>query len=379
MIKRGGGIRALAALGVIGVLVAGCADRDGADAPDGAGSGLAARLASLPESVVGDGDHPVQVAIADLDRAVELAGISRPADPTDPDEVREFLNALSGYSADGPPVSTMFPEAAQYQRVDQVAEFAAELGWSAADVSWFAEYQVPPDTFTAVGGVEQFRVADALGERPDDGIWRVGGEDYEVDVQERTAARPLGQALRLALADDHLVISRSTPPVAAALTGGPTLADDPTLSALAAALDSEDAYSALILSGQPGTFEDQLPTPQARAQAEADGVAALPHMFTGVAVGSTQIDGTPYGVFAYVHETEADAAANADAVRTLVTEGASMITGAPWSERFELADIRIDGTTVIARLALGDGPPLLPYNMLLRQDNLTSHVAADGR
>lgn len=363
-------------LGVLGILLAGCSGGDPAPGPGGAdpdtGGGeqtrLAARLATLPESVLSEADQVIQVGVADLDRAAALAGISRPASSTDPAVIQQYVNALSGVSADGPPVSTLFPEVAQVQRVNQVAEFAAELGWSVADVSWFAEYQVPPHTFTAIGGPQESRLTDALGERSEDQIWRIGGEDYQTNLVEASAARPLGQALRLALAGDHLVMAQSTPPVAAALTGGPTLADHPTLSALVAAMDSEDAYSALLIAGTPGTFQRRPSTPSAQQDTQW-----LPRPFTGAAAGSAQVDGTPYGLFAYVHQTAADAEANAEALRRLLTEGASANTGVPWEERFEVADIRVDGTVVIARLTLGDSPPITPYTVLTQQDNLTSH------
>lgn len=377
MIKRSGGVQALAVLAALGMLLAGCSGDDPDEnltwpGPDGAGAaGLAERLAELPGVVAGDGDQLVQVAIADLDRAAELAGVTRPAGSTDSDQVREYVNALTGQFADGPPVSALFPEAANLERLAQVEEFATEVGWSVADVSWFAEYQVPPDTVTVVGGdLDESRLTGALGERPDDRIWRLGGEDYEVSLEEVSAARPLGQALRLALVDDRLAIARSTPPVEAVLTGGTTLAEDPTLSALAAAMDDENAYSTLLLAGAPGTFQAQLPTPQA----QAEGADGLPQPFIGIAAGSAQVDGAPYAIFAYVHATEADAAANAEGLRALLEQGASVANRAPWSDQFGVDDIRVDGTTVLARLTIADGvPAIIPYNLLLRQDNLATH------
>ncbi len=324
-------------------------------------------LATLPQAAADGGGAFIQVALADVDRAVELAGISRPADPTDPDQVREFVIALRGVSADGPPVSTVFPEVAQPVRIDRVAEFAAELGWSVAEVSWFAEYQVPPHDFAAIGGLDHSRLADALGERPGDGIWRIGGEDYETDLRDITTARPLGQALRLAMVGDHLVIARATPPVVAAQDGGPTLADNPVLSALVAALDAEKAYSAQLLAGPPTVFKPEGPAQQAAG-------TGLPRPFLGVAAGSTHIDGTPYAVFAYVHVSQEDAEANAAALRSLLTDGASVYTDRPWRERFEVADIRVVGATVVARLGFVDAPPVLPYQVLMERDNLVCYT-----
>lgn len=372
-IRLGGPTRAVAVLSVLGLLLAGCSgddaegDRPAGGDPTGDDAGrLTAWLATLPQDAVDQEEPLIQVAIADLDRAAALAGMRRPAGSTDPAVVGSYVDRVSGVAGNQPQVSAVFPETSQFLRVHQVAEFAAELGWSLADVSWFAEYQSRSQPFAALGGVDEARLTEVLGPRPEDGIWRIGGDDYTMNLVEASPARPLGEALRLAMVDDHLVIARGTPPVQAALGGGPTLAEHPILSALAEVMDAEDAYSAQFLVGPPSEFQHQPRTPE---QEEAQ---VLPRVFTGVGAGTAMVDGTGYGLFVYTHLTEEDAAANAEAVREILTEGGSMYTDTQWRERLAVDEVRVDGTIVIARVTFLDTRPVLIYQILFQRDNLVT-------
>ncbi len=361
---------AVAALAASCLIVAGCAGDDSngkaTNDPDSGGvtnpgSGeaaglLAGYLATIPAAVLErHGDGLVHISVADLDRAAELAGVTRPAGSTDPEAVREYVGALASTRVEST-VYTQFPHAASVDRLQEVEEFAAEVGWSIADVSWFAEYQVQPDVFTVLGGdFDVDRLADAMGEQPDDGIWRLGGDDHSIDMTEVSPARPIGQALRLALvADDQLVVARSTPPVEAALEGTATTVDDPVLSALVAALDAQEAYSATFIIGDLGPSRE-----------------GLPQQYTGVAAGTAYVDGTPYALLVYTHDDEAAAHANADGLRTLLEEGTSL-SGRPWSESFGADEIRVDGTTVTARLTLKEASAYLVYQIIQNRDTLVT-------
>ena len=97
----------------------------------------------------------------------------------------------------------------------------------------------------------------------------------------------------------------------------------------------------------------------------------MPEPFTGVAAGSAYADDTPYAVLVYSHTEDAAAAANADALRALLEEG-EMANGRPWRDWFGVADIRVDGTTVTARLTLGEALPSAPYRVLFQRENLTT-------
>ena len=361
---------------LIAVLAAACSGGAGG----GAGS-FRDRLELLPASAVED-PNQVIVAMADLDRAAQLAGVERPEDAGNVDAVIEYAQAVTGVpgpDAGGPAsVAALTPETAHVDRLVQVNEFDDEVGWSIADISWFAEAQAPPNTLMVAGGdFDEARMSDAMGERQD-GMWRLGGEDGEVNIEEVSAARPLGESLRLAVDDGRLIVGRSTPPVEDALDGGArTLADVGALRSLTQAMDDHDAYSALFVAGGLFTIDpaavvlDGGDPDEALAQVQEQ---VLPQPFRGVAGGLTSADDQPIVLLAYAHDTAEAAQANADALRRLVEQGRSLVSDQPWSNVFTVDDIGAEGTTVVARLGLGErGHPQLPYSLLMRRDSLVTH------
>jgi hypothetical protein len=363
---------------LIAVLVAACS---GGGQSSGAGS-FRDRLELLPASVIDDPNNVV-VAMADLDQAAQLAGVERPPD-ANVDEMIEYVNAVTGIPAadsQGPAsVAALTPQTAHIDRLVQVNEFDGEVGWSIADVSWFAETQVPPNTFMVAGGdFDEARLTDAMGERQD-GIWRLGGEDGEIDVANRSAARPLGESLRLAFNDGRLIVGRSTPPVEEALGGdGGTLADNGVLASLAQAMDDHDAYSALFNAGGSHGF-DPATALLGESLDDVEGAIAelqeqvLPQPFSGVAGGLTSADDEAIVLLAYAHDTAEAAEANAEALRTLVEQGHSLQSDQPWSDLFTVDDITTNDSTMVARLALGDqGNPQLAYNLLMTRESIVSH------
>lgn len=360
--------------------VAGCSD--GSD--DAGASSFEARLELIPASADLDGeDDAVTVAMSDLERAAELAGLEPPDDPSSGDAVVDYLSPLSGFDLSGEeplPVAALFPEASQYQRAaGELDAFVDEVGWSLLDVSWFVEYQVPPGLFTVMGGdFDEDQLTEAMGEPADD-IWRLGEEGENGTVGRdpelpSSAARPLGESLRLALDDDRLIVGRVTQPVEDALEGSDdTLADDPVLSALAGALDDEDVYSAMLMTGRDFNVVSTMPpgSPEAVAAAEEE---ALPEEFNGVAGGLSYEDDHAVAVLVYTHADEEAAASNADALEGLIEDGRSLQSGRPWSELFSVDEVRTNGTTVVARLDIPtDRPAAQVFSMLQAQDSLVSH------
>jgi hypothetical protein len=351
---------------VIAIVAAACST----SATGGAGS-FRERLELLPASVIDD-PGTVIVAMADLDRAAQLAGVERPADASDVDAVRAYVQAVTGIAGVDAPepasVAALTPETAHVERLAQVDEFDDQLGWSIADVSWFAEVQVPPNTFMVAGGdVDEARLTEAMGERRD-GIWRLGGEDGEVDFTSVSAARPLGESLRSALVDGRLIVGRSTPPVVDAVDGdGPTLADDDVLRSLAQAMDDPGAYSVLLTAG--GSYGVD---PRAALAGLEDQV--LPQPFRGVAGGLASEDGVPVVLLAYVHDSAAAAEANADALGGLLEKGHTLLTGEPWSNLLTAGEIGTDGSMLVARLGLAEqGNPQIAYDLLVNRDALVTH------
>ncbi|WP_434740921.1 hypothetical protein [Micromonospora sp. SH-82] len=358
-------IATLLALGMAG---AGCGGTDadratGGDGERGADSdSFAGRLALLPDSLL-RGDDPVLVTVADLEAAAKAAGVTPPTDVSDPAAVTAYVNAVTGTTGRGgppPTVAAPLPDRVVPGGVAQAQEFEAELGWSVVDLRWFVEYPTTPATLTVAGGTfTEQRLTEAMGD-PDNGRWRVGeGEDMSMNLRDRSAARPTGQPLTVALDSDRLFVSPTAGHVQAALGSGGTLADLPELRTLAEAMDKQGAYAAMLYARGP--FE----------AGPGPGGAPTLRPFDGVATGLVH-DGEPFLVLAYAHGDAGAAEANATALRTLLTEGRSL-RGQPWSELLTVADITTDGTTVVARLGLGSAGPQIAWQLLQTRDNLIQH------
>lgn len=350
------------------LLAAGCGntDSDDADGPEPAGPtgsadasrpAFAQRMALLPQQLA---DDEIVLQMADLDRAAELAGVTRPTDTADVAAVRDYLTALSaGTTANGPAeVVALLPQQAVPAGNPDLAGFEAELGWSVLDVSWYVEHSNPPNVMSVLGGdFDSDRMTDAMGP-PADGGWQLGNADGSIDLAGRTVARPLGQPLHLRLADGRLTVAGNSEAATAIDDGAESFADTPAAVALAEAMDAEAAYSALFRVG--GDYSG------GRAG------QALPAAFDGVAGGLAH-DGAPVVVLAYAH-ADADAAqANAQALENLLAQGNSD-TGQPWSQRFTDPEVRQDGDTVVVRLRPADGTPAaIVYQLLQRRDSLITH------
>ena len=340
------------------------------------GFSVAAGLRQIP-SAVRDSDEgsgsDIQITMSDLDAATELADSERPPDgTTDVDALTEWLLSINGpgRKEKASLVGALLPQAAQPERFAQAAEFADELGWSISDVHTFVEYDVPPNVFTVMSGTfAADSLTKAIGE-PTDEIWKLGGDDFSVDVSGVSAARPLGEALRLALRDDSLAVARSTPPIEAWLANdgdaaAGTLAEDEGLAAVAAALDESDVYSAVLSQAD---FAAVPPNESPEVAAATPGLGP----FSTLGVGQTVVDGTPYAVFVYYFDEETDAAAAVDRLTALLDDGASNRTHEPWKESFAIDDITATGHVLKATLRLTDFPPGAVWNIVYARDNLVS-------
>lgn len=326
----------------------------------GVGSGLVtASLARLPRALVADGR--IEIRLADLEVASALDDLPIP-DRDDHAEVIDWVFRLTGgisTAGDGARAVVPLPYLIGPQWFTALDEVDDELGWTPADIRQFIEYAAPPNSATVMtGDFPPERLSAAMGP-PSNGVWLLGPDDFEIDPQERTAARQLGESLRLALDGDRLVVARSLPItrlVLATVQGGAgaTLAEDPLLGALAAALDQADAHQATLLSG----LDFGAPPAAAQSIDGAGGPRVLPERFDALALGGGVAGDEVVGLLAYAH-TDVDAAEpNASGLDDLITNGSSLISGRPWAEsieRHEIEVIDIDGVSVVlARLHLAE-------------------------
>jgi hypothetical protein len=321
----------------------------------------------------------------DLARATEIAGLERPTEPGDSDAVVDYLMTLTGTRSEegdaGTPVAVVPPDAAQVDRSADMADFVADVGWDILQVDRFVERQSRPDPITVLeGDFEPSALTTALGE-PTDDVWVAGsGTPGEVDPEHITPARPLGESLWLSLAagDGSMTITRSADDAAeadAAVGGdadGAVLGDDVSLAGLAAALDEQSAYGALLT--RPGINSvAALGTSASPEQAEQLCDQLLPEPTAAVATGVADDDG-PVILIALAHLSPDAARANADALEQAVTDGRSAMTGEAWSERLTLDGVETTGDDdliVVARLR-----PVEPigtrlwYDIVVRRDSL---------
>ena len=348
------------------VLVAACSSGDDSGGGSGGGGSIAERLESLP---AGLSDDPALVAFGDLDEAADLADVSLSGDSSNDDAIDAILAITAGpVRGKASAVAAVTPEAAHVDRMagDGLDEFRDEVGWSVLDVDSFVEYQVPPRNVTVMAGdFDEDRLSEALGE-PDDGVWVIGDPDGDLQIEDTSPARPLGEPLWLSLVDGRLVVTRTEEAMDAVRSDdGKTLGDDVFFRPLAEALDGEDVYSAMLTG--PVMADPRV------APSQCD--AFLPRPFGGVAAAIADDHG-PVVVLAYVHDGADAAEANAEALEQLVDDGRSIAGRQPWSEYFEVDDISTDKNVLVARLRVTeDGRAGIWRQLLLQRDNLVAFCA----
>lgn len=389
---------ALATLLSLGLLVGACGGDDddsgggsgagGSGASGGSGSGgdletVAGALAAVPAGGSGGsgGEHQT-VLWGDLGRAAAIADVTVPEDHTDADAVADYFQILTNGRVDADtasPVLVLPPAEAGAARVAQIEEFTDEMGWNLLDVARFVERQTLPDMLTVLeGAFDEGALTEAMGEPVSDGLWAAGdpeAEDFSQDLNDRTAARPLGQTLWMDLDGERMALARRRATAEAAAGAGSggdaaTLADDEVYAALAGGLDSAEVYGAMLVS--PGlTAGPRQLTPE-QATAVCDG--ALPAPTAGVATGIAEDDGAVY-VLTLAHDSPEAAEANAAAVEEIVAEGESLVSRERWSDMVTLDGVDVtDGSVVVARLRpVETGPPALWYQLVMERDGLVSH------
>lgn len=329
---------ALAVLGTTGCGLLDLASGSGED------TGITAGLAELPQP--DDGEYTVRVV--DLDAATEAAGLERPTDLS-PEAITAWVGPLSGMKRHDSfaPVIAPMPEVTNPRMAYQMQEFHDIAGWSAVDVTSYAEVVDLPGTFASLAGDFDDSTLEHLPEVAD-GVRTVGdGEDGRGDISRRTVVQPMGAPVRMAHRDGRLAVSSSTSDSEEWLEGGPesTLADDPRASALAEALDAQDVISAHLVVGsdfRAGAFAG---TPGAAQQA-----GPLPEKpFDAVGVGWAAPDGEPRMVAVYHFADAESAEASVGPLEELFTDGRDM-RGRELAETYGLDEVTSDGSVVTVTL-----------------------------
>ncbi len=210
------------------------------------------------DQVPASGSMRDQVIYGNLGRLREAAGVETPTGDSE-SYARELMDA----------VITGWTVAEPFRTNALTGDFTAEVGFDLTDVDVSIEAGVPPDQlaiFTsridddavdrALTTFEPF--ADDLDQDERDGVatYRFG-EEGELDLEARSAARPLGESLRLGVADGTVLWTRSDAvldnAVDAGRGDGRSLADLDGFRDAASALDEAAVHTAVML-GDPIGF-----------------------------------------------------------------------------------------------------------------------------
>lgn len=324
---------------------------------DGLGTGDTYSVLGALGQLPGPAEPGLMIQTGDLTAATEAAGLARPQS-AEPDAVIAWIGPLMGMPLQDSEPSPAFVPMAEAFNVDWLAqheEFDAALGWSLVEVDSFAETLLPPDGLVVVAGDFDEETLAALPEVTEGVVTHGAGDDFSVDLTQRSAASPLGRPVRQAQQDGLLAVSPSTPTVEEWLTGPErTLADDTALAGVAAALDEHDVLSAILVSG--GDFAGsqilgQLREPALRPGHGATLLESLPAVgFDTVGIGWAVTDGASVITVAYHLGTESAAAQSVPDFESLYQDGVSLQTGRPLGEVVELVSVEARGEVLVVQV-----------------------------
>ena len=326
-----------------------CAGSDGDEGPHGAGFeegtySVAAALAELPYAE-SRGRTQVIVQTGDLEQATGLAGKERPGD--DPGERAEWLRALEGDI-------TVLPAASTGLSAMQLQSGADRLGFTAADVRFFAELRDGLDRFAVQRLFDDATVRDDL---PTIAGLRATGEG-KPGAFDKAATFP-GQfpIVNVLAEDDAHRVAFSTEPsdVEAWQAGtGRRLDRNEKLADLAAALDRRTVYSAYLVEGSFDQFRGHPPDD------------AVKEEFDAVAIGLDLDDDTPVVHVGYWFPDDVEA--GAEQLRAMWEKGTSRRTNRPLSDYVTVRGSRTTGQVVTVELTTSDTGPGAVVQMLTAAD-----------
>ncbi len=359
---------------LLGLTAAACGGDDEGLAGD-AGS-VAGMLDQLPAS----GSMRDQVIYGNLARLREAAGIDPPTGAVD-DYVHELIDAASNGWVVAEPFRTRALS----------GDFTAEIGFDLTDIDASIEAGLPPDQLAIFAGriddgavdralttFEPF--ADDLDRDEQDGVTTYRfGEEGEFQIENISAARPLGESLRLGVTAGSVLWTRSDAVLDEAIEvsrgDGRSLADVDGFRETADALDEAAVHTAVLL-GDPSGFGLADPTvilgddvtPEQIEAMEAE-IAATAVPRWEVAAVAERLMGDDYEMLIVLWHADADAATtSAERLEAQLLEGQSFRTGEPWSTLCSDPTVEHDGQLVTATCTLDT--PGRAVNIAFARDSL---------
>ena len=323
-------------LALVPLALVACSGDDSDGGGENSGEAMQTLIGSIPSAAIAS--EGASIIATDYDAASELAGLERPDPDADGDELTDWLMAVAGVE-DEAVTAALDPKVLQGQLVGDAGE---QYGWSVGDVSSFAEASAPGDLFLIIDtDIVATDDLDAALEPQSDGRWKTPDSDD-----------PLVTAL-----DGNLVVSTSEELVDDWADENDPLSGDEKVMSIAAALDANGAYSAIVSEFVVQPFQD---VPEG---------AELMSGFDGFGVGLTVVDGDPVAVLVYHYPSEDEASDAVEQTRTVLTEGTMLTTRGAADEYFGDVEVRADGQVVVATATLLERPMAI-WNMVFANPDL---------
>ena len=331
-------------------------------------------------SLVPDDDASAELVIVnDYAAAGEALDLDRPEAGASPEEIADWFVPITAGNEDligGLGYSNRFGN-------DLVEDEAwrEELGWAPLDVDIAVDVQgqdglgyyafigdFDPDEIEDTVTDEDNPWADELEVEEQNGTeyYTWGDDPTEFDPERISPARRLGQGGNMAVLDGAVLWAFETDVledgIDAATGEEDSLADNDELGALAEAMDEAGAVGAAFSANGHtfddviafGEFEDTLTegVPEDLSDQIEDEIEDVPALapYEAFATGVTIGDDGPQMLVALLHDDEDAAEENVDNLETVIEEGESVRTNAPWSEMVRLDDTEVDGEILVATL-----------------------------
>ncbi|RLE18236.1 MAG: hypothetical protein DRJ50_13225 [Actinobacteria bacterium] len=360
------------------LVISACSGSDSGDDSSGSadafGSGAAFSIESaldeIPAAAANSADGDYSIEITDLLAAGELVGAERPTGSTDREAVFNWLGPITGLEE-----SALYVPVPQelLGDMEQIGEYREEVGFAVSDVDASVSLRAVPGSLVVLAG--DLEVAASL--EDSGGVFTLGeGEDFEVDIDNRTAARQLGQPLRLSTSDGLVAMSASTDVVTSwADPDSERLSADVDLLAVARALDDRSVVGARIVRGDFAWSDDSDDSGGSAAEL-IEGQLPIRAPFDTIGLGWGVTDGAAAITVVYVFADEAAAAAASAEIETALSTAESLVFRGPISDIVVLGEVAAQGSLVVATLTLPTGrPPSIVQQMLLGRDAPFVHAS----
>lgn len=335
-------------------------------------------MASVPDTA----STRTAVYFNDYSRARAAAGVQQPPQNASADQMRSYMGALLRAAMSGDPV---------LGEVDD-ALWRRYAGFGLADLDGSISAGLPPTTYGVVTGrIDPAAVDRATGStgwqrRKSHGVPTfAAGQNGKIDINAPPGPldlSPVKRSIRFAVRDRHVLWTSTDEAIgqmiSADLGRTHSLARVSSLRAVGSELDRLGAYTGVLSTQRvllsrvlvESVFTGSIAKAK-KFMAKYGAHFLLPYAALGLGWGRDARSG--YLAVALACGTPALARAEARLLRTMVTKGYSFMRKQRWSAVFTNADVRVDGTTVLARLRTKD--VLNPQSFFVQPDTLIASVA----